>query len=167
MKRQSRGPRRVPGLRTKAAGRAADNGLGLSAGGGTAARRRHCPSCGVPRGTLPRAVPPTPAPRPDTHVQEPACLHGPDEDLKGILGPGRHDLPAAVHGHAGELGGPRGRESAEVPVPARRQASGWHGSQSPTPRVPRAPGVRLALSLSTLRASQQAHEPSVALSRPT
>lgn len=74
-----------------------------------------CPSCTC-------APPPAPLERSSwderPYLQQPACLHGPDKDLEGVLGPGTDDLPAGVHRHAGELGGPRGREGAEVPVPA-------------------------------------------------
>ena len=77
---------------------------------------------------------PDPGPQPcGSYVQEPARLHGPDEDLEGVLRPGRNDLPAAVHGHAGELGGPWRREGAEVPVPAPRHESSWQRSESRTP----------------------------------
>lgn len=57
-------------------------------------------------------------------LQQPARLHGPEEDLEGVLGPGSNDLPTHVHCHAGELSGPRGREGAEVPVPAGRRGPG-------------------------------------------
>lgn len=57
-------------------------------------------------------------------LQQPARLHGPEEDLEGVLGPGSNDLPTRVHCHAGELSGPRGREGAEVPVPAGKRGPG-------------------------------------------
>lgn len=85
-----------------------------------------------------RGAPPAcgcaPGPQPcDSYVQESARLHGPDEDLEGVLRPGRNDLPAAVHGNAGELGGPWRREGAEVPVPVPRHESSWQRSVPDTP----------------------------------
>ena len=52
-----------------------------------------------------------------SHLEQPAGLHGPDEDLEHILASSTHDLPAVVHRQAGELYGARRRECAEVTVP--------------------------------------------------
>lgn len=57
------------------------------------------------------------------HLQQSACLHGPQEDLKGVLGSGAHQLSADVYCEGGELRGPRRRECPEVSVPVQVERS--------------------------------------------
>lgn len=55
------------------------------------------------------------------YLQEPARLHGPQEDLEGVLGSCAHQLSTDIYSQGGELRRPRRREGPEVPVPARTE----------------------------------------------
>lgn len=51
------------------------------------------------------------------HLKQSPCLHGPYEDLEGVLRPGTHHLPAGVQRQAGELNRTRRSKGTEVTVP--------------------------------------------------
>lgn len=56
-------------------------------------------------------------PTSSAYLQQPARLHGPQEDLEGVLSAGAHQLSADVHRQRRELRRPRRRERPEVSVP--------------------------------------------------
>lgn len=51
------------------------------------------------------------------YLKQPAGLHGPQEDLKGILSSSSHQLPTDIYSQGGELCRPRRRQRPEVSVP--------------------------------------------------
>lgn len=55
------------------------------------------------------------------HLQQTASLHGPQEDLEGVLGSGAHQLAADIYSQGGELRRARRCEGPEVAVPANTE----------------------------------------------